>query len=75
MDSLPFFRSADKGHKKYSLNEIYKRHFGSFPPQCHHAESDVLNLIECVVNMKEEFLDYTGNQDHLIKFNEIVTKL
>jgi len=70
MDSLTFFRSADKGHQKYTLNEIYKRHCGSFPVQSHHAESDVLNLIECVVDMKDAFVDYTDNGENLLKFNE-----
>lgn len=68
---MTFFRSVDRGHQKYGLNEIYKRRFGSFPEKSHYAENDVLDLIKCVVDMKTEFLNYTDNENNLVKFNEI----
>lgn len=68
VDSLNFFRSVDLVFKKHTLDEIYKRRFGSFPVNSHDAENDVLNLIRCVVDVKFEFLDYTDNEAHLKKF-------
>jgi len=70
-DTLNFFRCVEKGQSKYSLNQIYERHFGSHPEKSHNAENDVLDLIKCVVDMKEEFLNYTDEGIDLVKFNEM----
>lgn len=63
-DSLSFFRWADpteSGIKKsYAQTEIYKRLFNKDPDTSHEAESDVINLLQCVLKHKEQFVWYVN---------------
>lgn len=48
-DSLTIFKITQPYLKKYSLTEIYKTTFGNDPANAHNAESDVINLMNCVI--------------------------
>lgn len=47
--------SERKPWKSFSLPEIYKRFFGAYPDNSHDAESDVIALMKCAAECKEDF--------------------
>lgn len=46
----------NRARKSFSLREIYKRLYHSYPENSHDAESDVLSLLKCAVHYREDFV-------------------
>lgn len=42
---------------KYTLREIYKRHFNKYPENSHDASSDVKALLSCICAVNKQFLE------------------
>lgn len=55
--------------KKFSLGEIYKRIYNSYPSNSHDAESDVMSLLKCALGYKEDFVRIVN--ETCIDFNDI----
>lgn len=45
-----------RSKKSFTLREIYKRLFNAYPEHSHDAESDVISLLKCAAEQKEDFV-------------------
>lgn len=52
--TIPKKQTWTKG--KYTLREIYKRFYHSYPENAHDAESDVVTLMKCAIACKADFI-------------------
>lgn len=65
----PTTSAAKKVKKSFALPQIYNRFFGSFPDNSHDAESDVLALLKCAANCREDFMRIIT--ETCIDFNDV----
>lgn len=70
-DSLKIFKQTNPQWKKFSLTLIYKRLFGTEPPNAHNAEADVIALMNCVIR-DPEFIEFTESSSNTQNFLSVV---
>ena len=57
------------GPKSFKLGDLYRFILKREPKDCHRAENDCLILLECIVGMQENFLQWADN--HAVQLNTI----
>lgn len=64
---FPTTQQPTKG--KFSLREIYKRFFNSYPAHSHDAESDVISLLKCAVACNNDFVQLVN--ETCVEFKDV----
>lgn len=67
--STPSPAAKKKTRKSFTLGEIYKRFFGSYPMNAHDSESDCLSLLKCASACKLDFVKIVN--DTCVNFSDI----
>ena len=61
--------TQNRTRKSFSLREVYKRIYNSYPDHSHDAESDVYTLLKCAIHYKEDFVKIVN--ETCIDFNDV----